>query len=78
MSMKNVALQVAVVSLSLCAAAGTKVWVGESGGLWGEASNWDPSGVPSYTDVVVFRPAGEMIVPQKKDIDAVKRLLRRR
>ncbi|MBQ3343326.1 MAG: hypothetical protein IJG84_15610, partial [Kiritimatiellae bacterium] len=65
MSMKNVALQVAVVSLSLCAAAGTKVWVGESGGLWGEASNWDPSGVPSYTDVVVFRPAGEMIVENK-------------
>ena len=62
---KNIALQVAIASLSLCAAAGTKVWVGESGGLWGEASNWDPSGVPSYTDVVVFRPAGEMIVENK-------------
>ena len=65
MVVKNIALQVAIVSLSLCAVAGTKVWVGASGGLWGEASNWNPSGVPSYTDVVVFRPAGEMIVENK-------------
>ena len=65
MSQRNVALQLSMIAFALCATAGTKEWVGASGGLWSEASNWSPSGAPSYSDVVVFRPVGEMIVENK-------------
>ena len=39
-----------------------RTWVGESGGLWTDAANWDPSGVPGSTDVLVFAPQDTLSV----------------
>lgn len=48
--------------MALAASATERTWVGESGGSWYVAGNWDPSGVPGETDTVIFRPDSELTV----------------
>ncbi len=53
----------AIVGMAAMAANATeRTWVGESGGSWYVAGNWDPSGVPGEKDTVIFRPASELTV----------------
>lgn len=42
--------------MSMHVAAVERTWVGESGGIWTDAANWSPSGVPGEKDVLVFAP----------------------
>lgn len=43
-----------VVLAAMTASAVNKTWVGGAEGAWAEAANWDPSGVPGTTDVLIF------------------------
>ena len=53
----------AIVSLTLLSVtAAEKLWVGASGGEWGVADNWSPSGVPSGDDIAVFAPSSPLVV----------------
>jgi len=53
---------VSVLLMVVTASATERTWVGESGGSWYVAANWDPSGVPAQADTVVFRPDSELTV----------------
>ena len=44
------------LGMSMHAAAVERTWVGASGGIWTDAANWSPSGVPGEKDVLVFAP----------------------
>lgn len=48
--------------VAMSASATERTWVGESGGSWYVAENWDPSGIPGEKDTVVFRPESELTV----------------
>ena len=50
------------VAMAISSFAAERTWVGESGGSWYVAANWDPSGVPAQADTCVFRPEGELTV----------------
>ena len=52
----------AAAILPMMAIATERTWVGASGGKWTDASNWDPAGAPGSTDVLVFKPKGELVV----------------
>ena len=52
----------AALGMSMHAAAEERTWVGESGGIWTDAANWSPSGVPKETDVLVFAPQDTLLV----------------
>ncbi|MBQ6329967.1 MAG: hypothetical protein IJI35_13195, partial [Kiritimatiellae bacterium] len=52
----------AILCVATNAYAVERTWVGESGGLWTDAANWDPSGVPGSTDVLVFAPQDTLSV----------------
>ena len=56
------AILVAAVMVVMSASATERTWVGESGGSWYVAENWDPSGIPGEKDTVVFRPESELTV----------------
>lgn len=51
---------------AVCAVSGAvaveRTWVGASGGKWSDSNNWSPAAVPGGTDVVVFRPADNLVV----------------
>lgn len=50
------------VAMAISSFAAERTWVGESGGSWYVAENWDPSGIPAQTDTCVFSPSGELTV----------------
>ena len=43
-----------VVLAAMAASAVNKTWVGGAEGSWSEAANWEPSGAPGTTDVLIF------------------------
>ena len=54
------------LSAILCVATNAysveRTWVGASGGLWTDAANWDPAGIPGATDILVFAPQDTLSV----------------
>ena len=58
----SAAFVLAAAMLPMMAIATERTWVGASGGKWTDASNWDSAGVPGSTDVLVFKPEGELVV----------------
>ena len=52
----------AAAMLPMAANATERTWIGASGGKWTDAANWSPAGTPGYTDVLIFNPAGDLVV----------------